>query len=100
MGGGIMPKEDFNIKESEINTFWKMVEEHNQKYDEQIKKQWIEIAKQAKENVEKKQEFTGKVIEIEDNSRYGYHHIVDNDSLNKLLEELHGKTVKITIEVI
>jgi hypothetical protein len=44
--------------------------------------------------------YVGKVIEMEDNSRYGYHYIVDNNQLNDLLEKLHGKTVKVIIDIV
>ncbi|AJA41486.1 hypothetical protein AXJ14_gp167 [Geobacillus virus E3] len=49
-----------------------------------------------------KEEMIGKVVEVEDDSRYGYYYDVSNKDgdLTYLLKKYHGKTVKITIEVI
>jgi hypothetical protein len=98
---------DFNFKEAGENTFWKIIEEHNQKYRGQIIKQWSEIARQAKENVEKKQGlkvFIGNVYEREID--YGnvleFITVVSNkeESLSDVLDNFIGEKVKITIEVV
>jgi hypothetical protein len=49
-----------------------------------------------------KEEMTGKVVEVENDSRYGVYYDVSNPSedLTMLLEQFHGKIVKVTIEVI
>jgi hypothetical protein len=49
-----------------------------------------------------KEEMTGKVVEVENDSRYGVYYDVSNTSedLTMLLEKYHGKTVKVVIEVI